>query len=133
MKNTNKHTDKLKKPYRSSHGSRQGYTVRGRVWVEKDGELFLGWGRIQLLENIEKFGSISAAAKAMNLAYRNAWLWVEAMNRLSPEPLVEKATGGAGGGYARLTEAAHRAIRYYRELHDRLQTFIEENRYPEDM
>ncbi len=46
----------------------------------------------------------------MQLGYRNAWLWVEAMNRLAPAPLVEKATGGIGGGYTRLTEEGQRVI-----------------------
>jgi molybdate transport system regulatory protein len=51
----------------------------------------------------------------MKLAYRNAWLWVEAMNRLGPAPLVVKSTGGAQGGYARLTEAGRRIVREYKE------------------
>ncbi len=92
--------------------------------MEKDGELYLGWGRVQLLENIDKYGSISAAAKSMGLGYRNAWLWVEAMNRLAPAPLVEKVTGGVGGGYARLTDEGRKAVAYYKELHNRLQEFL---------
>lgn len=118
-------TAKLRKPHRYSRRPQAGYITKGRVWVEKDGELYLGWGRIQLLEKIEKSGSISAAAKEMGLAYRNAWLWVDSMNRLAPSPLVEKVTGGTGGGHARLTEEAHKAIKYYKDLHDRLQKFLE--------
>ena len=51
----------------------------------------------------------------MKLAYRNAWLWVEAMNRLAKKPLVEKSTGGARGGYARLTDEGRKIIREYKE------------------
>src|SRR4030065_1875970 len=93
-----------------------GYEVHGRVWVEKDGKLYLGWGRIVLLEKIEELGSIAAAARAMKLGYRNAWLWIDAMNRLAPAPLVEKITGGAGGGHAQLTDEGRKAIFSYREL-----------------
>ena len=96
------------RPKKAPHFSRHpqsGYRVGGRVWVEKDGELYLGWGRVMLLERIDQLGSIAAAARSMALGYRNAWLWIEAMNRLAPEPLVEKTPGGAGGGGARLTEA----------------------------
>ena len=117
-------TAKLKKPRRHSRHPQSGYALRGRVWVEKDGELYLGWGRILLLENIDRLGSIAAAAKEMGLGYRNAWLWVESMNRLAPSPLVEKVTGGAGGGYAKLTDEARKAISYYIELHDKLWEFI---------
>lgn len=103
------------------HGSRSGQppesgmVVRSKVWLEKDGKLFMGWGRATLLERIDELGSISAAARSMKLAYRNAWLWVEAMNRLAGKPLVEKATGGASGGYARLTEEGRRIVEEYKQ------------------
>jgi molybdate transport system regulatory protein len=100
---------------RSGHAAESGLAIRSKVWLEKDGKLFMGWGRATLLERIDKLGSISAAAKSMKLAYRNAWLWVEAMNRLSDKPLVEKATGGAHGGYARLTEEGRRIVAGYLE------------------
>jgi molybdate transport system regulatory protein len=89
--------------------------VRSKVWLEKDGKLFIGWGRATLLERIDRLGSISAAARSMNLAYRNAWLWVEAMNRLAAVPLVEKSAGGERGGYARLTEEGRRVVAEYKE------------------
>ena len=114
-----------KKPSRFSHHPASGCVVRGRIWLEKDGELYMGWGRVVLLEHIDKFGSIAAAAKSMRLGYRNAWLWVEAMNRLAPAPLVEKSTGGVGGGYARLTEEGQRVIAEYKELRARFQEFLE--------
>ncbi len=100
---------------RSGHQPESGIVVRSKVWLEKDGKLLMGWGRATLLERIDQLGSISAAAKSMKLAYRNAWLWVEAMNRLAPAPLVEKATGGARGGYARLTEEGRRIVAEYKE------------------
>jgi molybdate transport repressor ModE-like protein len=48
------------------------------------------------------------------------------MNRLAPSPLVEKAAGGSGGGYARLTKAGHNAVAFYRKLHIRMEKIIEE-------
>lgn len=106
---------------RSGHTAESGLAIRSKVWLEKDGKLFMGWGRATLLQRIDKLGSISAAAKSMKLAYRNAWLWVEAMNRLSDKPLVEKATGGAHGGYARLTEEGRRIVAEYREKRARVR------------
>jgi molybdate transport system regulatory protein len=105
----------VKHGVRSGHKPESGIVVRSKVWLEKDGKLFMGWGRATLLERIDQFGSISAAARSMHLAYRNAWLWVEAMNHLAPSPLVEKSTGGSRGGYARLTEEGRRIIREYKE------------------
>ena len=113
-----------KKPPRFSHHPEPGCVVRGRVWLEKDGELYIGGGRAMLLERIEEFGSLAAAARSMRLAYRNAWLWVEAMNRLSPVPLVEKISGGAGGSHARLTEEGRKALSEYQKLLAGLQKFL---------
>ena len=104
----------------------RGYRLGGRIWIEKDGELYLGWGRVILLERIAELGSIAAAARSMKLGYRNAWLWVEAMNRLAPAPLVEKAPGGERGGHTRLTEEGQRAITVYREVRQRFQEFIKQ-------
>src|SRR4030042_5163427 len=100
---------------RSGHQPESGIVLKSKVWLEKDGKLLMGFGRATLLARIDQLGSISAAAKSMNLAYRHAWLWVEAMNRLAPTPLVEKSTGGPRGGYARLTNYGRRIIKEYKE------------------
>lgn len=105
----------IKHGARSGHKPESGIVLKSKVWLEKDGKLFMGYGRATLLERIDQLGSISAAARSMKLAYRNAWLWVEAINRLAPEPLVIKSTGGPRGGYARLTEEGRRIIKEYKE------------------
>jgi molybdate transport system regulatory protein len=115
-----------RKPSRFSRHPQPGYRTRGRIWVEKDGELYMGWGRVLLLERIEKLGSIAEAARSMRLSYRNAWLWVESMNRLAPAPLIEIITGGLGGRHARLTEEGRKAIIEYKKLHARFQEFLGE-------
>ena len=86
----------------------------------------MGWGRALLLEHIDRLGSIAAAARDMQLGYRNAWLWVEAVNRLAPAPLVEKTAGGAGGGRARLTEEGRKVVNEYKELRARFQEFLKQ-------
>ena len=48
----------------------------------------LGPGKIRLLELVGKTGSISAAARAMEMSYRRAWLLVESINRSFSAPLV---------------------------------------------
>jgi molybdate transport system regulatory protein len=109
---------------RSGNEPETGIVVKTKVWLESDGKLLMGWGRATLLSRIDELGSISAAARSMKLAYRNAWLWVEAMNRLSPVPLVEKATGGAKGGYARLTDEGRRIVREYLEKRARVHEML---------
>jgi molybdate transport system regulatory protein len=115
----------VKHGVRSGHKPESGIVVRSKVWLEKDGKLFMGWGRATLLERIDQLGSISAAARSMHLAYRNAWLWVEAINRLASTPLVVKSTGGANGGYARLTEEGKKIIQQYKEKRARVREIID--------
>jgi len=86
----------------------------------------MGWGRAMLLERIDQFGSIAAAARSMKLGYRNAWLWIEAANRLAPAPLVEKTIGGAGGGHARLTEEGRKAVSHYKKLRAQFEQFLKQ-------
>ena len=64
----------------------------------------MGPGKADLLRAIGETGSISAAARQMEMSYRRAWLLVDTMNQSFRTPLVETATGGSHGGGARITE-----------------------------
>jgi molybdate transport system regulatory protein len=60
-------------------------------------------GNVALLESVAATGSISAAARAMNMDYKRARLLIDSLNRAFQMLVVECATGGVGGGGARLT------------------------------
>lgn len=99
------------------------YNVEVRLWIQEAEGPFLGIGKIWLLENIRKTGSITNAAKEMKMAYRQAWQLVEEMNQRSEHPLVEKILGGKGGGGARLTQAGEKAIIVFYEVEKRIKGF----------
>ena len=94
----------------------QGVQIKGRLWLEKQGETFLSWGRVILLEKIRETGSIAAAARAMEMAYSHAWTLVADMNRLAGEELVSRIFGGRHGGRAWLTPAGEAAVAQFWEL-----------------
>jgi len=96
----------------------------GRVWIDGPEGTFIGHGRVVLLERIMEHGSITKAARSMEMAYRHAWDLVDSMNRQAAEPFVELATGGKGGGGARVTEAGKRAIELFWKFHDDFQKFL---------
>lgn len=98
--------------------------IDGRFWLNKEGKNFLGGGRVELLEQIAKTGSIHAAAKAMKMSYKAAWERVNAMNNLADAPLIEKKTGGRGGGGTVLTMHAHDLIATFRRLAELHRQFI---------
>ncbi len=97
---------------------------RGRVWIDGPEGTFIGHGRAVLLERIIEHGSITKAAKSMDMAYRHAWDLVDSMNRQAKEPFVEVATGGKGGGGAQVTKEGKRAIKLFWRFHDDLQSFL---------
>lgn len=92
-----------------------------RVWVERAGRSILGKGRLELLEGIDRWQSISEAARRMNMSYRRAWLLVQNINEAAGEPLVVAATGGPHGGGARLTPLGRWAAGLFRELQGQLR------------
>lgn len=98
--------------------------VDGRLWIGRDERNFLGKGRIRLLELIEETGSISRAAKDMKMSYKAAWDMVDAMNNLSPTPLVERVTGGKGGGGTRLTPYGREIIDTFHILEEEHDRFL---------
>jgi molybdate transport system regulatory protein len=84
-----------------------------------EGDARLGPGKIQLLEMISAHGSISEAARAMDMSYRRAWLLVAELNRCFRQPVTTTQTGGKGGGHAQLTEFGQSLIARYRKIeHD---------------
>ena len=101
-------------------GSKPGWGLKVRVWVERNGRKVLGPGRVELLGHIDRHHSISAAAKQMNMSYRRAWSLVRDMNYAAGEPLVEVTTGGPGGGGASLTERGQEAVALYRRIVEQL-------------
>ena len=73
-------------------------------------KLFADSRRIALLKQIEQTGSISQGAKNAGISYKSAWDAINEMNTLSEHPLVDRATGGKGGGGARVTRYGQRLI-----------------------
>lgn len=79
-----------------------------------------GPGKADLLEKIASEGSISRAAKAMDMSYSRAWQLVDAMNSAFRKPLVESSAGGKRGGGAVLTRHGEEVLDLYRRFEQRL-------------
>ncbi len=70
----------------------QNLKLQIRILLEQN--IAFGPGKADLLEAIERTGSISQAAKSMNMSYRRAWQLVDTMNQCFETALVETQTGG---------------------------------------
>ncbi|ELQ6132947.1 molybdenum-dependent transcriptional regulator [Cronobacter dublinensis] len=69
--------------------------------------------RIALLKQVAQTGSISQGAKLAGISYKSAWDAINEMNQLGDGLLVERATGGKGGGGAQVTPYGARLIALY--------------------
>ncbi|AKJ41948.1 molybdenum-dependent transcriptional regulator [Pragia fontium] len=88
--------------------------------LKLQGNLFADPRRIALLKQIAHTGSISQGAKLAGISYKSAWDAVNEMNQLTEHLLVERATGGKGGGGAHLTTYGQRLIQLY-DLLEKIQ------------
>ena len=76
----------------------------------------MGPGKADLLEAIEREGSITAAARALGMGHRKCWMLVDRMNIAFVGPLVlTRKNGGAARG-AQLTDLGHEVVAAFRAL-----------------
>jgi len=87
-----------------------------RLRISRGDDIAIGPGKIDLLEAIASTGSITAAAKALGMSYRRAWLLVDMMNRCFVSPVVAAEAGGPRGGGTRLTPVGEEVMRRYRQI-----------------
>jgi molybdate transport system regulatory protein len=82
----------------------------------------LGPGKIDLLESVERTGSLRQAAQALGMSYRRAWLLLDGLNRSFNEPATTASVGGQGGGGVKLTPFGLEIIRCYRSAAQAIDT-----------
>jgi molybdate transport system regulatory protein len=87
--------------------------LQASLWLQRSQRRYLGEDRIALLEKIDELGSIAKAAKAVGISYKSAWDTLNLINNLADRPLVERMTGGRGGGGTSLTQAGRKVVEQF--------------------
>ncbi|VEI61267.1 Transcriptional regulator modE [Serratia rubidaea] len=98
-------------------------------------KLFADPRRIALLKQVAHTGSISQGAKLAGISYKSAWDAINEMNQLAEQTVVERATGGKGGGGAQLTHYGQRLIQLYDllgQIQQKAFDVLQEDRLPLD-
>lgn len=98
--------------------------VEAQISIKRDGVTFLNPVKIALLKEIVQNGSLSAAAKKLNVSYQHAWTMINEMNRTAPEPLVVKQRGGANGGGAEISEYGKRIMKEYQLINETVSKMV---------
>jgi molybdate transport system regulatory protein len=99
--------------------------ARVKVWFEEEGRPVFGEGRYRMLKTIEQEGSISKAAKRLNISFKNAWAHLGRAEDNLGIKLLERTRGGTGGGHTLLTDRAKELIRMYERLNNEVKVFTE--------
>jgi molybdate transport system regulatory protein len=94
--------------------------VRSKAWIEDRGRPLIGAGRARLLREIERTGSINAAAKELGMDYRKAWGLIDSMEKRLDFKLVVRRRGGSARGTS-LTSECRRLLELYEEFERRSQ------------
>lgn len=102
-----------------------GYKIKSRIWIESDKHVLLGEGRVQLLKAIDETGSLSKAAKQLNISYKKAWNLLDSVNKSAKKPVTINSTGGKGGGGAELTEHGKSLVEAFDEINKNCWEFLD--------
>jgi len=98
-----------------------------RLYIVSKGKRVLGKGGYQILEAVDRLGSISAAANELQMSYRFIWNYVRRVEERLGKPVIVTRRGGAphgrrkGGGGAQLTRTAKSLLENYRATEVLLQ------------
>ncbi|MFG6687326.1 winged helix-turn-helix domain-containing protein [Mariniflexile sp. HNIBRBA6329] len=102
------------------------YKIKSRIWIECNEHVLLGEGRVQLLKAINETGSLSKAAKTLNLSYKKAWNLIDSVNKSAKKPVTINSTGGKGGGGAELTDYGKALILVFDEINQNCWEFLDQ-------
>ena len=78
--------------------------------------LKLGSGRAHLLRSIDTRGSLRQAAAELGMSYRNAWGYLQELERAAGFKFVERAPGGGPRSGMRLTAAGLEFLACYEKF-----------------
>lgn len=98
----------------AKHAGKIGPELRIRVDLAPG--CSVGPGKISLLEAIDREGSLSVAARSIDMSYRRAWNLLDDLNQSFAESVVSTSTGGIQGGGARLTDFGRELVKAFRAL-----------------
>ena len=89
-------------------------------------ERFFGPGIAELMERVERLGSLRQATVEMDMSYSKAWKIVRNAEKNLGFRLFETTKGGQERGGAVLTEEGKRFLNSYRRYQDAVERFADE-------
>jgi len=91
-------------------------SLKVKFRIDFDDTHAVGPGKIALLERMRDCGSLSQAARELDMSYRRAWQLLDSLNTSFNEPVIVTSVGGKGGGGSEITKLGIALIDAYRAL-----------------
>ena len=94
--------------------------VKVKIWIEDEEQnLIFGGGKTEVLELIDKKGSISKAAQTVGMNYKKAWSHIKILQEHIEDEMVQTNKGQGENSGSCLTPKAREVIQTYKILqHD---------------
>ncbi|MFP3866778.1 MAG: winged helix-turn-helix domain-containing protein [Desulfobacteraceae bacterium] len=106
----------------------EGLEIHFKVWLEKEGKVVFGRGRLELLKGIRDYGSLAETARHLGMSYRAAWGRLKSSEDRLGLKLVEKVPGRGRGQRLTLTPLSQRLLQAFEELEEELAAFLASRR-----
>ena len=101
------------------------HTLSCKAWIEYKGKPLIGKGGAEILEAINKENSISKAAETLGMSYRYVWNYIQEIQTVMEEQIVETYKGGkSGGGGAKLTYLGKSLLSEYKQAENYLDKIL---------
>lgn len=102
--------------------------IKAKVWLTIGPRTLFGDGKADLLEAVDKLGSLRSAATSMGMSYRHAWGWLRELDKAAGFAFLEH-TGTGPRTNLRLTVNGRQFIAAYRRFRKPLDRLIETRFY----
>jgi molybdate transport system regulatory protein len=99
---------------------------RVKVWLETEGRYVFGLGLCEILEAVDRAGSIKQAAADLGKSYRYVWGRIKEAEQVLGRPLVDTQVGGRGRQRSALTPEARRLSRAFRAFRNRMARVLDQ-------
>jgi molybdate transport system regulatory protein len=100
---------------------------RLKVWLEtREGRYAFGFGISEMLQAVDRTGSIKRAAADLGKSYRYVWGRIKAVEQTLGRSLVETQVGGQGTQRSSLTPEARRLLTAFVALRSRMAQLLQQ-------
>jgi len=105
--------------------SNKKHTLSCKAWIEYKGKPLIGKGGAEILEAIDNENSLSKAAETLGMSYRYVWNYVQEIQGVMENQIVETYKGGkSGGGGAKLTVLGKSLLVEYKQAENYLDRIL---------